>query len=164
MLLITHPVTNLFPEPVASHSAVVLISRVEAFLGRACYLCARPGVCVCVFTLVCDGLCVTFCRVYVRSSIKRHWQAGFIIISYSLFPKSKHPRSMLKLGKTPRKHWPFGSSLPLLSFSCLSRHNNSKIVKICQIQVADVGCNTSLVSCTFGDTWEKHLGNHFKTV
>lgn len=70
MLLITHPVTNLFPEPVASHSAVVLISRVEAFLRRACDLCARPG--VCVFMLVCDGLCATFCRVYVRSSIKRH--------------------------------------------------------------------------------------------
>lgn len=83
VLLITHPVTNLLSEPVARHSAVVLINRP----GH----CARAGPCSLVYVSVCVFfLCVAFCDVMSAPHLSLI-EAGFIITFWSHSLNPKHP-------------------------------------------------------------------------
>lgn len=79
MLLITLPVTNLLLEPVASHSAVVLINR----LGH----CAQAEPCSLVFVCLSVMLCVC---IFVAFMCAPHFLLSHP--DFSLNPK--HPRDI----------------------------------------------------------------------
>lgn len=98
VLLITHPVTNLLLEPVASHSAVVLINR----LGHCAQAEPCSLVCLCVHMPVCDVVCVcfmSFCCVYMHSTLKPHWNRFYYHIL--VFFPNKTSKYYGMLGKHP---------------------------------------------------------------
>lgn len=181
VLLITHPVTNLLLEPVASHSAVVLINR----LGHCAQAEPRSLPCLCVHMPVCDVVCVLW--VFVVFTCTPHLsliEAGFIIASWS-FSQTK-PRNITECWENTQDQLTVCSFSSSFFFLCLSLSLSSSLPKLAMEYVTVPGLvswcicpitqgfkaashvvmphrKAPLLSCALclNKHLSKHLDNHF---